>query len=182
MNWLVGMTLMIAILGLSWLAFDPGMTQPRTEHVSIRVVAGVDRSMPMPTPIVARPPMSTSSPATVPPPAPEETTIATPDMVAIAALFEAQVRDPSWAYDAEADVRSHISGGDVQCAEFMCRIAMPLPDRSMSTSADQQAETVAGRWWPNLPYNRLTATIARDRQTPTLIFYVTKAFDDKQAM
>lgn len=136
----------------------------------------------MPTPIVARPPMSTSSPATVPPPAPEETTIATPDMVAIAALFGAQVRDPSWAYDAEADVRSHISGGDVQCAEFMCRIAMPLPDRSMSTSADQQAETVAGRWWPNLPYNRLTATIARDRQTPTLIFYVTKTSNDKQAM
>lgn len=180
MKLLVGMTLVIAILGLSWLAFDRGMTQPRTEHGSIRVVAGVDRSMPMP--VVARPPMGISSPATVPPPAPEETTIATPDMVAIAALFEAQVRDLSWAYDAEADVRSHISGGDVQCAEFMCRIAMPLPDPSMSTSADQQAETVADRLWPNLPYNRLTATIARDRQTPTLIFYVTKAFDDKQAV
>lgn len=177
MKWLVGMTLVIAILGLSWLAFDRGMPQPRTEHGSIRVVAGVDRSMP----IVARPPMGISSPATVPPPAPEETTIATPDMVAIAALFEAQVRDPSWAYDAEADVRSHISGGDVRCAEFMCRIAMPLPDRSMSKSADQQAETVAGRWWPNLPYNHLTATIARDRQTPTLIFYVTKTSNDKQA-
>lgn len=181
MKWITGIVVVTTVATLIYLILGPTCSPLHPHNNGVQVVAGVDR--PVTAPVVRGRGMIVPTPTAAPLRQPEETTVARTDTDAFAELFNGQARDPAWAPGAEAEVRSHMpAGGDVRCAEFMCRVAMALPDRSMTVSADQQADTASRRWSADLSYNRLTATIVSDHQAPRLVFYVTRSANSGQIM
>ncbi len=169
----LGAVAAVALLGLAGRDVARSPSRPKDDRLAI--VTGNDRPRRFPAapaPVAGRP---VADPAPAPSSPTAGVTVPRSDAAALAALFDAQQRDPAWAPGVEAAVGSHLpAGSDVRCAAFLCRIAMPAPDRSMAASADEQADRASRGWTAYLAYNRLTATFLYSGPMPTLIFYASR--------
>jgi hypothetical protein len=177
MKWLAGTALTIALLLFGALCVrSMRVHPPHSDDGGIRIVAGVDRPIADPrTPLTGVTVPATAGLQSIAHTGDITSTASGTDAEAIAALFDGQTRDPTWAPGAEAEIRSHLpTGADIRCAEFMCRIVVPMPAEPAITSPDQQAYTAARDWSARLSYNRLTATVVVGQGKPMLAFYATK--------
>ncbi|MBY9062037.1 hypothetical protein K7957_03720 [Sphingomonas yunnanensis] len=165
-----------ALLALSYVALTRAPASPPPSD-GVRVVGAAG---PVGTARLVAPPASAPTLPTRPAAATDETGASPRDRAALADLLAGQARDPAWAPGAEAELRSRLGpGGSATCAAFLCRVETLAPDRTGARTPDEQAMAITRDWPARLSYNPATASVRADTASPRLIFYVTRASDEK---
>ena len=97
--------------------------------------------------------------------------------------FNAQHRDPQWAGHIESIVAGQLpDNGSIACAEFMCKVAVPMTDDPANMAsdsdvdmADHRAALMTKAWPTEIAYNQQTARTVSGPNGPMLTFLVTRA-------